>query len=116
MASGAYTNGKWEAAGLHAQGLYANDGSCAILARQADGESTIVCTVNLQSKVKRGEAYRTKCAERDANLALIAAAPDLLAALKQIVELIDVPGQVLVADGRAAANIARAALSKAGAQ
>lgn len=48
-----------------------------------------------------------------ANACLIAAAPELLAALEQIRALIDVPGQALVADCKAAAALARAAIAKA---
>lgn len=79
-----FSTGEWCPAGLHMQGLYANDGSCNILARpspdDADSDSKAVCAVFLQKKAKRGEAYRAKCAERDANIALICAAPDLYAA------------------------------------
>lgn len=126
MASGiSFTKGTWEPAGLHAQGLYANDGSCNILARtsidDADGDSKAVCAVFLQTKVKRGEAYRAKCAERDANIALISAAPDLLAALQMSLPALEWCQQQWASspqhgEGVNVLDVVRAALTKAGAQ
>jgi hypothetical protein len=75
-----HTPGEWRIAELHAQGLYLNDGGINILT-----DSGSVCTVHLQVSAKRGEAYKAKDPERDANARLIAAAPDLLYALQQIV-------------------------------
>lgn len=81
-----FTGGIWEPSALHKQGLYDNSGAAAVIARIDRGENDKrVALVDLQTKAKRGEAYKTSCAERDANLALICAAPDLLAALKAMV-------------------------------
>lgn len=59
-----------------------NDGQIAIMCGDGD-DVTRVALVDCQTKFKRGQGYKTDCAERDANARLIAAAPDLLEALKR---------------------------------
>jgi len=62
------------------------------------------------TRFKRGQGYKTECAERDANASLIAAAPDLLAALKQQTHALVAGGY----DPRSKAiEDARAAIAKA---
>ena len=43
---------------------------------------TKICDVDCQTSFKRGNGHQAECNERDANARLIAAAPELLAALK----------------------------------
>lgn len=76
-----HTKEPWKIANLHKQGLYTNGGAINISA-----EDGLVCSVDLRAKVKRGQEYNAKDPERDANAAIISAAPDLLASLKDIVD------------------------------
>jgi len=46
-----------------------------------------VALVDCQSEYKRGQGWCAPCAIREANAALISAAPDLLAALKALLDL-----------------------------
>jgi hypothetical protein len=69
---------------MHANGLYMNDGAAAVI--HDDGR---ICLVDIQSKAKRGAAYKSECKERDANARLIAAAPDLLAACEAALGCLD---------------------------
>ncbi len=66
-----------KALGLEPVRLLTNEGQAIIM-----GPTDRVALVDMQTKVKRGTAYKAECPERDANARLIAAAPDLLAALK----------------------------------
>lgn len=54
-----------------------NDGARIVM---ADGVR--IGTVDSQTEFKRGKGHEVVCAERDANATLIAAAPELLAALE----------------------------------
>jgi hypothetical protein len=74
-----------------------------------------VALVDCQSPPRRGERWKSNCAERDANACLIAAAPELLAALRLVVGLADNEA-VESGDCRNPDNpfaIARAAIAKA---
>ena len=73
------TPGPWAISELHANGLFGNNGEAFV--STADYR---VAAVDCHAKFKRGEGYRAKCGERDANARLIASAPDLLAALESI--------------------------------
>lgn len=73
------TNAKAEALGIRKVPALANDGSRFVVA-----PSGRVALVDCKTAYKRGTGHQTECAERDANAALIAAAPDLLAALELI--------------------------------
>lgn len=68
-----------EASGLaiHPIAAVMNSGERIVMA-----ESGRVALVDCQTPFKRGQGSTTECAVRDANARLIAAAPDLLAALK----------------------------------
>lgn len=65
--------------GLKPTLLLQNDGSAAVMA----GDKR-VALVDCQTKFKRGEGWKTECAERDANAHLIAAAHDMYAALGRL--------------------------------
>lgn len=86
-----------------------NEGQVFIMA--AD---TRVALVDAHTKFKRGEGYKGVCEERDANARLIAAAPELLEALKNILAFMDkvVPPRDDEADGPMI-SAARAAIAKA---
>lgn len=58
-----------------------NDGSRFLM---SDGKR--IGMIECQTKYKRGQGHKTECAERDANAHLIAAAPELYAALLQAQE------------------------------
>lgn len=87
-----------------------NDGARAVMA----GE-TRVALIDCQTKFKRGQGHRSDCPERDANARLIAAAPELLAAIKPLAfsSPEHPPHGVAVADWRGAVYAARQALAAA---
>ena len=68
--------------GIEPARMLANEGQVSITAQ--DGERHI-CFVTRQVPARRGQGYKTECAERDANAHLIAAAPDLLAAVRAFI-------------------------------
>lgn len=81
-----------------------NDGSVPVTF--ADGK---ICTVDCQTSFKRGNGHNAECNERDANARLIAAAPDLLEALKGIINTSQSsPREWVAACSAAATAIARA--------
>jgi hypothetical protein len=57
-----------------------NEGQAYVMA-----EAGRVALVDCRVDFKRGKGYLTECSEREANAALIAAAPELLEALRQVV-------------------------------
>lgn len=65
--------------GLEPVRLLTNEGQVAIMA----GDRR-VALVDCQTEFKRGQGYKTACAERDANAKLFSAAYDLLKALQQL--------------------------------
>lgn len=72
------TPGDWRISEIHDNGLYMNDGAISITAHDENGECTgRVCLVDIQSKAKRGQGYKAKCPERDANARLLAAVKEL---------------------------------------
>ncbi len=73
-----------EAAGLKPTKFITNDGGVVVMS-----DTGRVCTVDAKSNFKRGQGYQLDCPERDANAVLVAAAPELLALLE---ELIDIEG------------------------
>lgn len=87
-----------------------NDGARAVMA----GE-TRVALIDCQTKFKRGQGHRSDCPERDANARLIAAAPELLAAIKPLAfsDTKNPPPGVESTDWRAAVHAARTALAAA---
>jgi hypothetical protein len=60
-----------------------NSGSRIVMGVDDEGEPTRVGVTDCKTKHKRGEGWMTECAERDANARLMAAAPDMLDALKE---------------------------------
>jgi len=66
-------------------GFCNNDGSVIVMTGEGDDARPIAHAL-LTFDVKRGTAHKAVDPERDANARLIAAAPDLLAALKALVE------------------------------
>ena len=80
-----------------------NDGAVPIMA--LDGNVRIAL-VDCHAKPKRGEGWKTECAERDANAALFTAAPDLLTLAEAVAEH-------FAGTDAALAYMARAALAKA---
>lgn len=65
-----------------------NDGEATIMAGEGEDRKPVARAIR-QVPAKRGEGYKTECAERDANARLIAAAPDLLDALKRLLGEMD---------------------------
>lgn len=92
MVEAKFTPGPWRVAQMHAQtGMGMNDGAWAVSAPEADdGMGKRIALVDCQTDYKRGQGYKTQCPERDANAALIAAAPDLFDALTKIVDVFGV--------------------------
>ncbi len=111
MSDTKHTTGPWR---LSQIGFAHNDGSIPVLEDSQAEDSKIICTVNLQAKAKRGEAWKTPCAERDANAKLISAAPDLLAACEALVATctnappIDLMNRIGDCNAQARAAIAKA--------
>lgn len=64
--------------------LVTNEGQAVVM----QGDKRIAC-VDMHADYKRGERHKTECPERDANARLIAAAPDLLAALEAAADLME---------------------------
>jgi hypothetical protein len=61
--------------------MLTNEGQVALMAGTGDDVKRIAL-IDCQTSHKRGQGYKTACAERDANAALFAAAPDLVKALQ----------------------------------
>ena len=75
--SALHTPGPWSPSAI---GL-TNDGALPIMADIGADDRKRVATVDCQSRFKRGEGWKSECDERAANARLIAAAPEMLAAL-----------------------------------
>lgn len=67
-----FTPGEWDSGNFRT-----NDGQRAVMAGK-DYDRKRVALVDCQTERKRGKGYDVECKERDANTALIAAAPALL--------------------------------------
>ena len=98
MSEKKYTEGSWEFSiyglpvemieqqrrlGIEPTRMLSNDGSTTIMGGPEDDRRP-VARVECQAPFKRGQGHKSECAERDANARLIAAAPDLLAALEAL--------------------------------
>ena len=70
---------KTRAAGIEPVRMLTNEGQAVVTANHGQ-----VALVACQSEYKRGKGHLAECSERDANARLIAAAPDLLAALEAL--------------------------------
>jgi hypothetical protein len=112
------TPGPWQIHSTYTEhGLTMNDG--AIVVMGADGER--VCLVDYQGDAPARKRYKAESAGRDANARLIAAAPELLEALKMFIHGVK-EGHIVARDpdfieGRGfgiAVEMALASLAKAG--
>lgn len=99
MSNLAHTPGPWRVSTI---GLM-NDGALPVSSDQGQ-----IARVSAQADFPRGQGHNSECAERDANAHLIAAAPDLYAALDGLLGLLDA-GSLYEPQAYAA----RAALAKA---
>lgn len=72
-----WTPGPWRVSTI---GLM-NDGSLPVSSDQGQ-----IARVSAQADFPRGQGHNSECAERDANAHLIAAAPDLYAALDALID------------------------------
>lgn len=61
--------------------LLTNEGQVALMAGSGHDVKRIAL-IDCQTNYKRGQGYKTACAERDANAAMFAAMPDLVKALE----------------------------------
>ena len=76
MSEAKFTPGPWKVSEAYLQnGLCNNDGCIAVL--KGDDDYAHICAVSMQSPAPRRGAYKSVCAERDANAHLIAAGPEL---------------------------------------
>ena len=107
-----YTPGPWM---LGRSGNLTNQGQRPIVSADEDGLR--IALVDLQSETVRKNAWQADDPEREANAALIAAAPELLEALEKIYDLADLePDAPDDSKREALADIsieARAAIAKA---
>jgi hypothetical protein len=94
-----------EKLGIRPVRMLTNDGCVPVMS--ADYR---VALVDCQADYKRGQGYRAECAERDANAVLIAAAPELLAALQSVMGFINTDSRF---DEFTEMQTARAAIAKA---
>lgn len=101
------------ALGLPPTRIMNNDGSVPIMAGSED-DRKVVAYATCQTPFKRGEGWRAKCEERDANAHLFAAAPDLAEALDEAINFLAVYA-VTAKDEQASALLDKctAALSRA---
>ena len=110
-----FTPGPWRVSTI---GLM-NDGALPVSSDQGQ-----VARVSAQADFPRGQGHNSECAERDANAHLIAAAPDLYAALADLLSAYAEPDKQICCNGQhcgcqgstvqqMAEHYARAALAKA---
>ena len=102
------TPGPWAISELHANGLFGNNGEAFV--SSADYR---VAAIDCHTKYKRGDGYKAKCDERDANARLIAAAPDLLAALQRLLTAVEYTNVLPGEKGEAIRAVAFAAIANA---
>jgi hypothetical protein len=91
-------------------GSYTNDGGFAVMG----GDSDRVVVVDCRTPYKRGDGWKTACAERDANARAISAVPELIEAAQLALggnALLD--GGEFIAIPRAGYDALIAALAKA---
>lgn len=113
-----HTSGPWAVTSI---GFLTNDGQSAVMGVNAEGEPVRIALVDMQRQdVKRVQEWKAEDAERDANMRLIAAAPELLEALEAAIECGMVPvssakdgGAVAYARQVVVADQIRAAIAKA---
>jgi hypothetical protein len=79
-----------------------------------DQEIKRIALVDCQTRFKRGQGWQTECDEREANAHLIAAAPELLEALREVMaRFLDAREAAGLDRNSDAAKRARAAIAKA---
>jgi hypothetical protein len=115
-----HTPAPWYVSGTsgreHEVRLLTNDGAIPIMGPDPDQEAKRIALVDCQTRHKRGQGWQTECAEREANARLIAAAPELLTELRQLVMDADDSGITAHYKGRGfdeSIERARAAIAKA---
>jgi len=84
-------------AGIEPARALTNEGQASIMGGLGD-DRRLVARVECQADYKRGQGHTAKCAERDANARLIAAAPILYAYVKARTEAGD-PEAARILDG-----------------
>ena len=84
MSNLAHTPGPWRVSTI---GLM-NDGALPVSSDQGQ-----IARVSAQADFPRGQGHNSECAERDANARLIAAAPDMYAALEMAKLWLDFDGR-----------------------
>jgi hypothetical protein len=79
-----------------------------------DQEIKRIALVDCQTRFKRGQGWQTECDEREANARLIAAAPELLEALREVMaRFLDAREAAGLDRNSDAAKRTRAAIAKA---
>ena len=103
-----HTPGPWRTADMHKHGLYMNDGAASVVqadeAAEEDEPIQHIAFVSCHADYKRGTGHKAQCEARDANARLIAAAPELLALVREMAE----GGHLALLRAKAAALVAKA--------
>jgi len=76
---------KWEISKAYIEcGFADNSGNVSIVKSDESLDYSVVATVTIQSHHKKSDLYKARCAERDANLAMICSAPEMFEILQMI--------------------------------